>query len=108
MKKAAFSLGSHTSLPLELAGSSVSCPWRRWGKKGKGWPLTCPAYCRLPGKSWTHPRGGWVPFSVRSIPHSHPQAGLEMKDFLNLFLFLKNKYVKSIPSVPFSPGDAFL
>ena len=108
MKKAAFGLGSHTSLPLELAGSSVSCPWRRRGRKGEGRPLTCPARRRLQGKSWTLPRGGWVPFSVRSIPYSYPQAGLEMKDFLNLFLFLKNKYVKSIPSVPFSLGDAFL
>ena len=107
VKKAAFGLGSHTSLPLELAGSSVSCPWRRWGKKGKGRPLTCPAHCLLPGKSWTLPRGGWVPFSVRSIPHSHPQAGLEMKDFFNLFLFFKNKSIKSIPSVPFSPGMPF-
>ncbi|KAM7247665.1 hypothetical protein CapIbe_001618 [Capra ibex] len=33
VKKAAFRLGSHTSLPLELAGSSVSCPWRRAGER---------------------------------------------------------------------------
>lgn len=107
VKKAAFGLGSHTSLPLELAGSSVSCPWRRRGRKGEGRPLTCPARCRLRGKSWTLPRGGWVPFSVHAVPHSHPQAGLEMKDFFNLFLFFKNKSIKSIPSVPFSPGMPF-
>lgn len=108
-KKAALGLGSLASLPLELAGSHVSCPWRRQGRKGEGLPLTCPVLCRPPGRVGPSPGGGWAAFSTCFIPHSHPQAGLEMKDFFNhLFLFFKNKSVKSVPSVPFSPGDAFL
>lgn len=62
VKKAAFGLGSHASLPLELAGSGLSCPWRRRGRKGEGLPLTCPGLCRLLGRVGLSLGEGWVPF----------------------------------------------
>lgn len=83
------------------------------GQEGRGPASDLPCPLQAPGESGALLEGGkgeaGPPSQLVLFPHSHLQAGLEMKDFFNLlFLFFKNKSIKSVLSVPFSPGDASL
>ena len=78
------------------------------GQEGQGPASDLPCTLLAPGEELESPQGrvGALLSSFYSLLIPPGRVGNE--GLFKPFLFLKNKYVKSIPSVPFSPGDAFL